>query len=293
MTDRTTKTTDGTAVHFASGSHRLAGTLFLPDGPPRAGVVLNSAAGVPQTYYRHFARWLAEARGMACLTYDYRDFGKSGASRGSPATMADWALRDQPAARAEMRRLFPGVPLWVIGHSLGAMLLPIQEDVAGIDRVIGVASGLVRHSDHPWPYQALARLFWFGHAPVVVRMLGYLPGRISGFGVDMPGAAYWQWRRWCTTRDSYLTEAGKTLPRVDWGRSGAPVDMIAFADDPVIPPHCVWRLADLFEQDKGAPVRRHLLAPAELGVHKIGHLGAFARRNAAVWPHLLDPGGPG
>ena len=88
-------------VRFAAGDAALAGRLYHPAGPARAAVVLNGATGVPQGYYRHFARWLAAERQMACLTYDYRDFGASARMhpRRSQATMADWALADQPAAR--------------------------------------------------------------------------------------------------------------------------------------------------------------------------------------------------
>ena len=118
---------------FAAGDAMLAGRLYHPAGPARAAVVLNGATGVPQGYYRHFARWLAAERQMACLTFDYRDFGASARMhpRRSQATMAEWALADQPAARTEMQRRYAGVPLLVIGHSLGAMLMPLQDGLEG------------------------------------------------------------------------------------------------------------------------------------------------------------------
>ena len=55
----------------------LVGRLYRPEGVVAAAAVLNSATGVPQGYYRHFARWLAAEDGIACLTYDYRDVGRS------------------------------------------------------------------------------------------------------------------------------------------------------------------------------------------------------------------------
>ena len=64
-------------LQFAAGDAQLAGQLYRPKGIPRAAVVLNGATGVPQSFYRHFARWLAAERGMVCLTYDYSDFGAS------------------------------------------------------------------------------------------------------------------------------------------------------------------------------------------------------------------------
>ena len=148
-------------VTFDADGASLTGTLFLPEVDPVAAVVLSGATGVQHGYYRHFARWLAAERDMACLTYDYRDFGASAHRhlRQSDATMSDWALRDPKGARAELRRHLPDTPLWALGHSLGGMALPLQEDIDEIERVITVASGLVHLPDHPMPYRMLAGMF--------------------------------------------------------------------------------------------------------------------------------------
>ncbi|KIC11950.1 hypothetical protein RA19_04810 [Leisingera sp. ANG-M1] len=273
-------------LRFPSGDSVLAGRLYQPASRPRAAVVLNGATGVPQRYYRHFARWLVAERQVACLTYDYRDFGASaqGHPRRSKATMADWALADQPAARDEMRRHYAGVPLWVIGHSLGAMLMPLQDGLEDVARMIVVAGGLVHHHDHPWPYRALALAFWFGHVPPLVRALGYLPGRAVGFGADLPAGVYWQWRRWCTTRGSYLPETRQELPQPRWEAAGIPVSLFAAADDDVVPPAAVWQLGRVFGD---VPQERIILDPQAYGLKAIGHLGAFTRSNAALWPQLV------
>ena len=168
-----------------SGTGTLSARLYLPASAPRTAVVIHGATGVPRDYYQHFARWLADTQGMACLTYDYSDFGHSlnGPLKESRVEMADWALIDMPAARAEMRRRFPGAQQWSIGHSVGGMLGPIQPDVDQIDRMICVCAGPVTVSDHPWPYRALALLFWYGHAP----LCGESPGISSWQGAGIRG----------------------------------------------------------------------------------------------------------
>jgi predicted alpha/beta hydrolase len=77
--------------------------------------VLHGALGVPQLSYRHFTAWLAAERGMACLTYDYHDFGSSATAsmRKSRATLTDWGFKDQTAALDVVEASFPGLPLWV------------------------------------------------------------------------------------------------------------------------------------------------------------------------------------
>ncbi|WP_050929053.1 alpha/beta hydrolase family protein [Aestuariivita boseongensis] len=271
-------------VTFPSGSTELSGTLFLPSGPPRAALVLNGATGVPQRFYRHFARWLASDQKIACLTFDYDGMGTSatGHVRDSHATMLNWALRDQPAARAALRDRIPGVPLWVLGHSLGAMLLPMQDDIDDIEHVFAVASGYVHHSDHPWPYQGLARLFWFGHAPLIAGALGYLPGKRLGFGEDLPPGVYWEWRKWCTSKSFFWPDVGDTIPKPKW--TGAPVRLVSFADDSMMPSRCTWRL----ERSFGAEAcSRVVLDPSDAGLSSVGHVAGFAPQNAAIWPHML------
>ncbi|WP_299613102.1 alpha/beta fold hydrolase [uncultured Tateyamaria sp.] len=261
----------------------LVGRLYRPERRPFAAVVLNSATGVPQTFYTHFARWLAAERRMAVLTYDYRGLGRShaGPMRKVQADMTDWGIRDQVAARRAIRREVPGAPLWIVGHSLGAMLLPNQPELEDVVRVIGVASGMVHHNDHPWPYRAVALNFWFTLGPLATLLCGYLPGKRLRFGEDLPAGVFWQWRKWCTSRVFYDDDLGPRLPAPNWD-SGAVVRLHAFADDDLIPPAQVEKLAKVYGAD---PV---LIDPKDYDLTKVGHLGAFSRKNRAIWPILLE-----
>ncbi len=60
---------------------------------------------------------------------------------------------------------------------------------------------------------------------------------------------------------------------------------IAVADDDMMPAVAVWRL---MSQHPAAYHRQCVLQPADHGLTRIGHLGAFARRNAVVWPAIID-----
>ncbi len=273
-------------MEITSRGARLSGTLFLPAGKPLAVMVLHGAVGVPQRSYRHFARWLAAERGIACITYDYRDFGASASDhpRTSRASLTDWGYHDQEAALDAAEARFPGVPLWVLGHSLGGSMLPFHRP-RPIERAIVLAAGLVRMSDHPWPYQALARQFWYLSGPVATSIAGYLPGQRIGFGSDLPAGVFWQWRRWCTNRHFYLGDAGRQLPRLDPNAVTAATRLIAIADDVMVPAQAVWRLMDLMPQ---AYKRQKVLRASEFGLTRIGHLGAFALANAALWPAIVD-----
>ncbi len=272
-------------VEIKAEGTRLCGRLIRPEGPARLAVVLHGATGVPMGYYRAFATWLAAERAAAVLIYDYRDFGASarGSLRDSRASLIDWALRDQAAALAALSRLAPGLPRHVIGHSLGGLALGHHPEMTGVERVTLVASGLIHVTDHPPAFRLRARVFW--HAlPPVVAALGYLPGRRLGFGADLPAGVYADWRRWCLNRGFLLADTGSRLPLPDPARVTAEMRIIAVEDDDWVPPDAVWRVMALYPQ---ARKRQRVLRPADFGLARIGHLGAFHRASAAVWPALV------
>ncbi|WP_299304089.1 hypothetical protein [uncultured Litoreibacter sp.] len=273
-------------IEIRSGVHRLAGRLFHPTGTPKAVVIINAATGVRQRYYEAFATWLAVERGLACVTYDYRDFGESqsGALRSSRATMVDWAVHDPIAVRDHIWSLLPGLPIWHLGHSIGGMGLAFQDGVSGLERVITVASGPVHLRDHPWPYRALAAAFWYGPAPLATRLLGYLPGRKLGVGPDLPSGVYWQWRKWCTTQGFFAGDIGAALPYPDYNAVGCPVRIVAAADDKLVPPKAVWRTMDFYRE---AVVTQKVLKPDAFGLQSIGHIEVFAEENQACWANVL------
>ena len=179
------------AVSIRSGDATLRGTLFTPGTQIRAAVILNGATGVDQGYYAAFAEWLSQAEGCAVLIYDYEGYGTSatGHMRDSSATMATWGIRNQTDARQFLRNRFPDVEFWVIGHSLGALMLQLQPDLDHIDRIIAVASGPAYWHDHKMPFRLLTALFWYGHVPPLVAALGHLP-RWAGLGADLPSGVY-------------------------------------------------------------------------------------------------------
>ncbi|MEL6837748.1 MAG: alpha/beta hydrolase [Pseudomonadota bacterium] len=271
---------------FYSGGQKLRAQFYGTYERPHAVAVLNGATGVPQRYYEGFARWLAEARNIACMTFDYRDFGASarGPMKASKATMADWGVHDQQAARDHVRGLVADVPLWVIGHSLGGFMLPFQKDLDRIDRVIAVASGPAHVTGHPFPYRLYAAAYWYAVGPPATYFSGYMPGKRLRFGNDIPAGVFWQWRRWCTSRGFFAGEIGAGLPMPDWNGVKAPVKIVAIKDDVLIPPDSVWRLMDFY---RGAPKAQMVIDPAEYALDHIGHIGPFAKKNRAIWADMI------
>jgi len=272
-------------VSFRADRAELSGRLYRPADAPKAVIVLHGATGVPQRFYRHFAAWLAE-QGYACLTYDYRDFGASaqGHLKRSNATMADWGIQDQSAAQRYLEATLPDTPLWVIGHSLGGLMVPFQEGASRISRLITVASGPVHLRDHPWPYRGFAAAFWYGPGAWATRALGYLPAKTLRMGPNLPAGVYWQWRRWCTTQGFYLGDVGRGLPVPDWKAFTGDMKVVAIMGDAMVPPASVWRGMQHYPAANKQQMTVH---SKDYGLKDIGHIGAFAPQNAAIWPNLI------
>ncbi len=273
---------------FQSDYASLTGTLFRPAGTAAAAVVLHGATGVPQRFYAAFARWLA-GRGLVVLTYDYRDFGASSQSpvHESRATLVDWGLRDQQAAQLQLEKLYPGIPVWVIGHSLGGLMLPFQNGSGRVDRVIAVASGPVHFSDHPLQSKATIGAFWHLVGPIAVSLIGRLPGAVWGAAGDIPSGVFWQWRRWCTRRGFYLGDVGSALPAPDLRSFKGTARFVAASDDAMVPPAASWRLMQYYPE---AWKLQKVLQPGDYGLRRIGHVAMFHKDNKVLWPDIVGIG---
>ena len=271
-------------VSIPSEGATLSGTLFRPDGDIAAALIIHPAVGAPQGFYRAFAEWAA-SEGRLCLTYDYRDMGASatGPLRASKAGFVDWGLRDQAAALAFLRAQAPDAALHVIGHSLGGFMTPFHAGSSEIAAMTTVASGQAYLHDHPWPYRLSVYLFWFVLGPLMIRRRGYLPGSLLG-GDDIPATAFRQWRRWCTRRAFYEPDIGGLLPQpVRPGLSGR-LKIIAFADDVMMPPKSVAKLAQRYPD---ADITETVITPKDHDLRAIGHMKAFSRSNRKIWPEIL------
>lgn len=287
MLDLTELHHGGEDVTIASDGATLRGRIVWPKGRPRAAVVIHGATGAPAGFYRAFAEWAAAERDLAVLTYDYRDFGASlrGPMQKSRATLADWGRLDQAAALAALLRLAPTLPVWVIGHSVGGLWFGWHPAMDRVDRAITLGAGLTHVSDHPAHYRWKARLFWSAPVRALAGLAGYLPGRAVGLGADLPRGVYEDWRRWCLTRGWHLSDVGRRLPLPDAQRVRCALRMIAVSDDALVPPDAVWRARSLYPE---AMKEQKVLRPGDFGLASIGHIPPFHRKNAVLWPAILD-----
>lgn len=110
---------------FDTGSLRTEDGLnlyFRRDIPlrPRALVLLLHSLGEHSGCYEAMAARL-KAAGYGVLRFDFRGHGRSDGPRGDVQDFQDY-LRDTDTVVEHARRVFPGLPLFLLGHSMGALV---------------------------------------------------------------------------------------------------------------------------------------------------------------------------
>ncbi len=159
-----------------AGGERLALSVWEPAGAPRAVVLAVHGFGDygPSTFAGPAEFWAG--RGFLVYAYDQRGFGRN-ASRGRwPG--AEALIADFRAVAAALRARHPGLPLFVVGHSMGgAVALAGLAEGGGTDGLILAAPAAQGGAMLPLPWRAAAwagaLLFpetrWTGEGIVTIR----------------------------------------------------------------------------------------------------------------------------
>lgn len=99
---------------------RLSGHEWMPEGPAAATVCLAHGFGEHRGRWAHAGKHFA-ARGFATAAADLRGHGRSEGRRGHALNLG-FLLDDLGLLLAEARRAHPDCPVFVYGHSLGALI---------------------------------------------------------------------------------------------------------------------------------------------------------------------------
>jgi predicted alpha/beta hydrolase len=178
--------------------------------------------------------------------------------------------------------------LWV-GHSLGGNSVGLVPGFAErVDALLGVAAQ-VAYFGH-WSGLARVQAWLFFHAmlPAAVALFGRAPGRMLGpRAEDLPAGAALEWAAW-GRRPGFLFGDDSLASEREYHRFSGAAHLWSITDDHLFGPAAA--VDALAEQFSAARVRRHVLAPHDLGVSKIEHFGPFRRDlGERLWPRLLAP----
>ncbi len=263
-------------------SNRLS--LFAAD-EGRGVIVLMPAMGVRADFYQPFARQLAEA-GWHVVTADLRGVGQSSArvKDGARFGYREMLELDWPANLEQVRRHFPGLPVYLLGHSLGGQLNALYtglhpEAVAGL---IMISCGSVYFRG--WRFPASLKILSLTQvARCITEVVGYLPGKQIGFGGTEAKGVIRDWAH--LARTGRFRVAGSTVDYESRMRAfSKPVLALSFSDDDFAPQAAT---ENLLQKLPRASVRHLHVQPGELGAKAIGHYG-WVKNNQTVVKHITD-----
>lgn len=117
----------------ASGNY-LAGRLWKPEAEPKAIIVLVHGFGEHCQRYTPYFK-LFENNAFAFVAYDQMGHGASGGKRGAISSYIH-LLDDVQECLEKAKELFPGIPVFIYGHSMGGnivanFLIHCNPDVNG------------------------------------------------------------------------------------------------------------------------------------------------------------------
>lgn len=274
----------------ASDGFELKGHVYGDPVTARAGLLIAPAMGVEQRYYADFAQWMA-AQGWLVLSFDYRGMGASrpaemrGSLKGLEADIRLWAERDASAALDELDRRLGGAerPIHWLGHSLGGQILGLLPNRERVSRAITVGSGSGYWRENAASLRRYVWWLWYVIVPLSLPLFGYFPGRRLRKVGDLPRGVMAQWRRWCLDRDYMMGEGGTAL-RAQYAALRAPMLSLAFTDDEFMSRRNTESLHGFYA---GAQPELRRIAPADVGVRRIGHFGFFRKHfEASLWPQV-------
>jgi predicted alpha/beta hydrolase len=195
--------------------------------------------------------------------------------------MADWGVKDFPAAVREMRRRFPTSPLSGLGHSFGGQALGLSGVSDRFGRYMTLAAGSGYLGNMPDEKRLWFTMNVIGYP--LAALLGYLPAW-AGMGENIPFGAFNQWRRWCNTPEYFMSD-----PEVPETQRFADVTTtmvcVGFEDDP-------WATLDatraMMEWYSHADVKLKWFTQED--AHgPVGHLGFFRPNHGeTLWPQIVD-----
>lgn len=266
-------------------NYSLSVHLFEPKESNAKLILINSATGVKQQIYFSFAQFFCD-QGFTVITYDYRGIGlsKPKKMKGFKASMRIWGAEDYKALTHYIKTNFPDHQKFCLGHSLGALILGMNEDSKMFEEFIfvGTQNAFVGNLKFKTKIEAY---LGFGIAqPLSTKILGYFPGNWFGLGESLPAGSAFDWQTLILNRKS----TNKLLEKVkDYSKDLAQkVFVIRAEDDAWLTEKGVRSLLeDTYPNMK--PTYR-LIKTSESERNEIGHINFFRSYNRKLWNIILE-----
>ena len=272
-------------VQFSAlDDYRLSGIHYSASVPKKAALVIASATGVPQEFYRRFAEYMAKS-GYDVLTFDYRGIGRSAPAELKNFKMdyLDWGSLDLAGAVDYFKQ--DGLPLFLIGHSYGGQALGLIPNHAKIAACYSVGTGTGWSGYMPYSERIKVKIIWNLVFPYMAARNGYIPWSKLNMGADLPLGVYKQWKHWCKNPEYFFGDSTLSHLKHQYADVKTPIFAATSVDDE-------WAMPasrDAFmKYYTNADMQRIDIYPHSVGMQKIGHMGYFRKEAVAIWDEMIQ-----
>lgn len=277
-------------IEFTTQDNQVLQGFFYPALKAKGTVLLASALGVPQQFYKYYAQFLAES-GYQCLTFDYRGTGLS-TYQGNirDVELSHWGTFDLEAAIQEATSRAVSVDaeqeVFLVGHSIGGQILGLAKSVNKLKAAVFVASSAPFW--RRWSFPQILRIGFVCNflLPVFSFSRDMYPARAVGLSsMDLPASCTRDWGRWMRNKDYLFGERFK-LPVAGYKNFNKPLLSFAFDDDDFAPKVNVDYLLNFF---KSAQITSEYISSDSLNLGAIDHMGFFKQKfSNSLWQKSLD-----
>lgn len=264
----------------------IAATVFEPADSNGKLLLINSATGVKQQIYFSFAKYFAE-NGFTVITYDYSGIGESKPSkmRGFKSSMRIWGTVDFKALTNFIKDNFNDYRKFCLGHSVGALILGMNEDSRIFEKFIFVATQDAYIGNLKLNI-AITAFLGFGVAlPAMTELFGYFPAHRFGLGESLPKGVAYDWQTLILNKKStsrLFEKIGK-----DYSKNLTQETFIIYAeDDPWVTMKGMGSLMNTAYPHLQKTYREVKISESPKG--EIGHVNFFRSFNIVLWKIVLD-----
>jgi len=270
-------------------------TTFKPKGM----VILASAIGVPDRYYKRFATYIRD-QGLHCITFNYRGTGSSMAEdKPHNVRLEDWGKLDTETviqfaetylehntSPTDERPASKNLPLHFIGHSIGGQLIGLTPASKRLSSLVLIASSSPFWKRWAFPRNlgilVTARLL----IPAFSAFRNEFPAQSLGLGsLKFPTSTAKQWAKWMGQPD-YLFNTKFSLDTSTYAALDQPLLAYGFKDDKIAPEVNINHLLEHFPNTQ---ITRRFIDPEALDAGPIGHSGFFKDAfKETLWQDTID-----
>ncbi|ROL65784.1 hypothetical protein BLX41_25515 [Pseudomonas protegens] len=231
---------------FCPDGVMLSGEYFEADTSPIGVIVVSGALGVGRNFYSKFAT-VAAGAGYDVMVYSYRGIERRGKKR-ERYKLSDWGAKDIGSAIQYCQKFRPSLPVYFVGHSIGAQLLGLSEEAVSL-KAAAFVGGSFPHWNR-WSGKDRVKMFLLFKVliPLISRLSCSFPARMFGLGSsNIPSSILLEWSRWVCDEKYLLSDKFGLLGKDMYGSLEIPIISFVFEDDTYVPLRAAQIMHEAYE----------------------------------------------